>query len=187
MYVYCATSPSGKQYVGQTKRSVEARWKEHLVDAHGLDRCKALNGAIRKYGADAFVVKTIAYALPWLLDEMEARMIEELRTVVPQGYNIKLGGCTSPHNEDTKAKIRAKLIGKTFRMDTLAARGCSKKKEKSLPVYVCGWYRRGTLVGVRCTKPTMQEKRFSLRRHGSLEACSRAAVEYMTGGMQFND
>lgn len=187
MYIYSATSPSGKQYIGQTRRSVDARWKEHLADARGLDRCKALNHAIRKYGPEAFVIETLAYALPWMLDDLEAEMIAERGMVVPNGYNIKLGGSTAPHTDGTKAKIRAKLIGKKFSTETLLLRGRSKKREKTLPMFVCGWYRQGTLVGVRCTNPTKREKRFSLRRHGSIEACSQAAIDYMTDGMQFND
>lgn len=187
MFIYCATSPSGKQYIGQTRRDVGARWKEHLADARGIDRCKALNCAIRKYGHEAFVIEIVAYALPWLLDELEAMMIQESNTAVPAGYNIKLGGSTAQHSKETIAKIRAKLVGKTFRTETLMLRGRSKKREKSLPMFVCGWYKCGALHGVRCTNPSQREKRFSLRRYGTLEACTQAALDYMTDGMQFND
>lgn len=182
MYIYCATSPSGKRYVGQTTRTVETRWREHARDAATADRCKALNNAIRKYGAGAFAVRAIVCCLPWLLDEFEEEMIRRLNTTVPHGYNIKLGGSAGKHHPDTVAKIRAKLLGKRYSRDTLVARGLAKKREKSLPMHVSGWYRGGTLVGVRAgTRGALAERRFSLSRHGSLEACAAAALEYIGG------
>ena len=187
MYIYCVTSPSGKSYIGQTRRGVDTRWKEHVADATGQDRCKALNNAIRKYGGDSFTITVIAYCLPWFLDDLGAEMIQQCNTMVPNGYNIKLGGSTGQHNNETVAKIRAKLIGKTFRTETLVARGRSKKKEKSLPMHVCGWYRKSALVGVRASHPSLKEKRFSLSRFSNLEECTRAAIEYLCDGMQSND
>lgn len=189
MYIYCAISPSGKRYVGQTRRDVEQRWKEHLDDARdpNKDRCKALNHAIRKYGGDAFRVFRIACCLPWLLDEYEQDLIVHHRCSVPHGYNIKLGGSSGSHHEETKAKIRAKLRGKTFSRDTLARRGVSKKREKDLPMFVCGWYKAGVLRGIRvCNHPALKERRFSLGTHGDIETCKKMALDYVSGS-RFND
>lgn len=189
MYIYVATSPSGKQYVGQTHRSIAIRWKEHQADAldPSKDKCKALNRAIRKYGVAAFNVQMIACCLPWLLDEYEEEFILALNTLTPHGYNIKIGGSSGRHNEATKEAIRAKLVGKSFSLDTLQRRGQSKKAEKSLPMHLSGWYRQGQLVGVRVIHSSMKEKRFSLSRNGGLQQCTRVALEYLKKGMQFND
>ena len=189
MYIYIATSPSGKHYIGQTRRSIEVRWREHEDDALNPDknRCKALNHAIRKYSAQAFNVRVLATCLPWLLDDYEQEFILQFNTVVPHGYNIKLGGSSGQHNEATKSAIRSKLVGKRFSRDTLERRGNSKKQEKRLPMYMCGWYKDGRLIGIRTTYPGLKEKRFTCSRHGGLEQCIQVAEEYSRTGMQSND
>lgn len=189
MYIYIATSPSGKHYVGQTRRSIAVRWKEHEADAldPAKDHCKALNCAIRKYGAASFTVKLIACCLPWLLDAYEEELILSLDTLTPRGYNIKIGGSSGRHSEATKEAIRSKLVGKSFSLETLQRRGQSKKAEKSLPMHLSGWYRNGHLVGVRVIHRSVKEKRFSLSQNGSLQQCTHVALEYLKTGMQFND
>lgn len=188
MYIYCAVSPSGKRYIGQTTRGIQQRWQEHIHDALDpkKDRCKALNNAIRKYGGEAFQVFQLVCCLPWLLDEYEEAMISQHRCIVPHGYNIKLGGSSGRHHEETKAKIRTKLLGKRFSHDTLVRRGLSKKRDKDLPMFVIGWYRAGVLRGIRVCKPTLKERRFSLGKSGDWEACKQRAQQYLDG-MQFND
>ena len=190
MYIYCATSPSGKHYIGQTRRCVSIRWQEHVHDAHdsSKNRCKALNNAIRKYGGNMFEVSIVMCCLPWLLDEYEAHCISHFDSVVPNGYNIKLGGSSGAHSNDTKMKIRAKLLGKTFSLTTLKLRGNSKKRDKDLPMFVIGWYKGGELKGFRvCNHPQLPERRFTLARYGN--NAKSAALEYISqqDGMQFND
>lgn len=190
MFIYCATSLSGKSYIGQTRTTVEKRWKAHISDAtcQSKNHCKALNNAIRQYGGNSFTVRTVAYCLPWLLDELETSMIKEFGTQVPNGYNIRLGGGScSQHHEETKAAIRAKLVGKRFSQKTLELRGRSKKREKTFPMYICGWYRKDKLVGARVIHRAVKERRFSLTKYGGLEGCTLAAVAYLQDGMQFND
>lgn len=185
MYIYCAASPSGKRYIGQTNRDVGVRWKEHVHDAFdpNKDRCKALNNAIRKYGGFSFHLQTLVCCLPWLLDEYEEACILQYNTLVPHGYNIKLGGSSGSHNEETKLKIRAKLLGKRFSVDTLQLRGNSKKREKDLPMFVIGWYKDGELKGVRvCNHPTLRERRFSVGKYGDMVSCREAALEYIGRG-----
>lgn len=188
MYIYCLTAPSGKQYVGQTTRDVSLRWREHIDDAldPAKDRCKALNGAIRKYGADSFKVSIVAYCLPWWLDHYELAYMLHFDTLSPAGYNIKLGGSNGTHHPETKAKIRNKLLGKRFSVDTLVRRGRSKKRDKDLPMFVAGWYTQGRLYGVRVCRPGLKERRWSLSKHGGMEACKALAVAYLDGS-GFND
>lgn len=182
MFIYSATSPSGKRYIGQTRRDVAMRWREHIEDALDpkKDRCKALNRAIRKYGGASFQVTVIAYCLPWFLDEYEAQSIASLNSVVPHGYNIKLGGSSGAHNDETKRKIRSKLVGKRFRVETLERRANSKKRDKDLPMFVIGWYRAGELVGYRvCNHPELPERRFTFTRYG--DDAKAEALKYIAG------
>jgi hypothetical protein len=51
--IYRIESPSGKSYIGQTKRCIEERWKEHTA-CRGS--CILVENAIKKYGKDAMSV-----------------------------------------------------------------------------------------------------------------------------------
>lgn len=117
MYIYVATNTvNGKQYVGQTVQQPGRRWAAHLNTAakNQADNypgtCRALHRAIRKYGADAFVVRIIA--LPEgcsreLLDSIEQKLIAKLGTVSPHGYNLTSGGRTTRFSAESKAKMSA--------------------------------------------------------------------------------
>lgn len=88
-YVYLITNKlNGKQYVGFTTRAVSIRWKEHCEGSKG-----ALHAAIRKYGVESFEVETVFQSeeldLALVAEEI---WIEELDTLVPNGYNIREGG-----------------------------------------------------------------------------------------------
>jgi hypothetical protein len=72
--IYKATNKvNGKIYIGQCKKyqgkfddvwGYEKRWKSHIYEAlHSKDdHCSYLNNAIRKYGADNFILERIAEA-----------------------------------------------------------------------------------------------------------------------------
>lgn len=90
--LYRLTSPSGRQYIGVTTWSAEARFAEHCKKArngHGY----ALHAAIRKYGPESFKVETLAVADdPAYLHEVELRAIRLMGTLHPGGYNLTQGG-----------------------------------------------------------------------------------------------
>ena len=77
MIIYCITNKiNGKQYVGQTVRTEEERFKEHC-----RDKKMYISKAIRKYGKENFLVETIDSAL--LIDDLnekEIYWIEEFKT-----------------------------------------------------------------------------------------------------------
>lgn len=91
-FIYKATnSANGKSYIGQTKCAVGKRWHEHIREARrNCDNTK-INNAIRKYGADSFVVITLEELPDIMLDEREIFWISKLRTQ-ELGYNSTLGG-----------------------------------------------------------------------------------------------
>ena len=69
MIIYCITNKvNGKQYVGQTVRSAEERFKEHC-----RDKKMYISKAIRKYGKENFIVETIDSAL--LIDDLNEKEI----------------------------------------------------------------------------------------------------------------
>ena len=100
---------NGKMYIGFTKRTVDARWRSHLSSARNMSPFR-FHAAIRKYGADQWVVETIAV----FSDQSEARKFEEeqiatLGTIF-SGYNAKPGGCGGNIvPDDRRAEWREKL------------------------------------------------------------------------------
>jgi len=90
--LYQLTSPSGKSYIGISSKTAEDRWRVHNMRVRE-GRSHALQQAIRKYGAEMFVLKTLVIADDWeYLCEMEVRAIATLKTITPHGYNLTKGG-----------------------------------------------------------------------------------------------
>ena len=107
--LYLIISPSGKSYVGITKRSLSARIEEH---------CKAtqlIGRAIRKYGLANMKVEELAKHSDWaILQELEIKTIKELKSRYPYGYNLTDGGDGNNNQVFTYAtrqKISAKVKG----------------------------------------------------------------------------
>lgn len=93
MIVYKLTNQvNGKEYVGVTKKSWCRRWGNHLYRAkHGGP--EAIYGAIRKYGKDNFQVVILAECeTENELGRLEKKYISELKTMIPNGYNMTEGG-----------------------------------------------------------------------------------------------
>lgn len=84
---------NSKVYIGQTKVSVETRWKEHLRHARYGDQI--INRAIRKYGIDKFYVETLEICSLDVIDCREIYYIDLYdSTNKSKGYNVSIGGKT---------------------------------------------------------------------------------------------
>lgn len=83
--LYRLTSPSGKQYIGQTVGTLAARFRKHC---RGYSGCLALRAAIQKYGAGSFKLEELGRVPEALADYAEARLIKTCRTMSPAGYNL---------------------------------------------------------------------------------------------------
>ena len=60
MILYEIISPSGKSYIGITKRKIEDRWSNHVSKAlNNPDYNHPFYNAIRKYGKDSFTLKIL--------------------------------------------------------------------------------------------------------------------------------
>lgn len=98
-----------KEYVGQTIRTFEERFKGHLHGDQYVDR------VIRKRGADMFAtaILKVCYSQEEL-DYWERHFIKYRNTMAPNGYNVTAGGeglRDFHHTEETKAKISATMTG----------------------------------------------------------------------------
>ena len=88
-YIYKYTSPSGKSYIGQTKRTLAERAGAR---GKGYRDCPIFHQAILKYGFENFEVSILAEVKIEQLDEMEQKYIHLFNTVKPNGYNDNEGG-----------------------------------------------------------------------------------------------
>lgn len=112
MIIYCITNKiNGKQYVGQTVRSAEERFKQHC-----RDKKMYISKAIRKYGKENFIVEVIDSAL--LIDDLnekEIYWIDKFKTKKPNGYNLCNGGDnTFGFNHRPESKILMSEVQKAL-------------------------------------------------------------------------
>jgi hypothetical protein len=115
MPLYLITSPTGKQYVGITTRSVNRRMTGHKTAAR-LGSPYPLHAAIRKYGFESMRVETLHPSRDIEeLRALEVSAVAERNTFAPFGYNLTAGGeGTTGHivSDEHRAAIAARLCEK---------------------------------------------------------------------------
>lgn len=90
---------NGKIYIGQTTRTVEERFQEHM-DSPYLIGC-----AIRKHGVEKFTIEVIATCeSKEELDAQEIRFIAEYDCMAPKGYNLTAGGDSGSRCDESKER-----------------------------------------------------------------------------------
>ncbi len=110
MLIYKITNTvNGKCYIGQTTRSLEIRFQEHLSDK---SHCKKLVNAIAKYGKENFTIDLIQEISN--IQELNQKEKNEIlkNNSVDNGYNILSGGNNRKLTLETKIKISKSLKGK---------------------------------------------------------------------------
>lgn len=89
-FIYKITDKvTGKSYIGQTRKSVEFRWRQHKNSKDYRD----LHKAIQKYGEENFSVETLKECDVDELDKWEIYYISKYNTF-ENGYNMTKGGST---------------------------------------------------------------------------------------------
>jgi group I intron endonuclease len=111
--LYCIScSATSKMYVGMTCRSLELRFKEHVLMAK-KDAPMHLSRAIRKYGSACFSIDLLhEYDTMDEAAHAEEEIIHHL-SLASEGYNMSPGGYVSPtlgvgHTEKTRKMISEK-------------------------------------------------------------------------------
>lgn len=107
-YIYCITSPSGKQYIGQTCRNFKKRFNEHCKIPKS---CILLENAINKYGKENLTFEVLLEINNKFLDKYETLFIDLLNTIEPCGYNIRKGGRKGTHSNESKQRMREAKLG----------------------------------------------------------------------------
>lgn len=116
MWLYKMTNRlNGKAYIGTSVNPISHRISRHLYAAkHGCTNM-AISCAIRKYGLAGFAVECIGESQDYEeLLRMEARAIQEQKTLRPNGYNVTSGGCGARRacSQETRSLISAKTKGR---------------------------------------------------------------------------
>ena len=78
---------NGKSYIGQTRYTIEFRWRQHQ---HKKDK-SYFHNAIHKYGVENFIVETIEECNVEDLNSREIFYIAKYNTF-NDGYNLTIGG-----------------------------------------------------------------------------------------------
>lgn len=109
--IFCLTSK--KLYIGQTTNSLREKIRSYKNDCKFSKNPRPIILAMRKYGFESFIFKTIAIAYSRQeLDFLERKLISEFNTLLPNGYNVELGGNSEgKHSEETKRKISSSQLG----------------------------------------------------------------------------
>lgn len=113
MIIYKATFPNKKSYIGQTTLLLCQRKSAHKQSSKELFRISAFYGAIRKYGFNSIKWEVLKTCNSYKeMQKQEKFMIKKLKTISPNGYNIKEGGNQAKMSEETKIKLSKKAIGR---------------------------------------------------------------------------
>lgn len=103
-YIYIITNNvNGKQYVGQTNRTVDFRFQQHQYRSTKAKYTQPIYSAFKKYGIDSFSVEEVCKLkaetkeqLAELLNEQEIIFIDKYNSKAPNGYNVLDGGNVNP-------------------------------------------------------------------------------------------
>ena len=97
---------TNQNYIGQTIQDLEERWRQHKLEK---SNCRYLKASFNKYGVENFDFKLICICFDNDLDKYECYYINKFNSIAPNGYNLREGGNSGKHNEDTKKKISETL------------------------------------------------------------------------------
>lgn len=104
---------NNKVYIGQTNK-LEWRWYQHIHSSQHLKPdSQVISRAIAQHGYHNFTFEPIAIIVNddpneeyRLSNELEAHYIGVFKSLIKEGgYNVRLGGESSPVGDETKAKI----------------------------------------------------------------------------------
>ena len=131
--VYCLTNTvNGKRYIGITN-NFRRRWLDHQRHDYVIGR------ALRKHGKESFRISVLYSRLSFeMAAELEKRLILEMDTIMPNGYNVASGGgggntiagFTDEEMEVYKQKQREANLGKELSDETKRKIGKASKGNK---------------------------------------------------------
>lgn len=121
---------NGKCYIGQTIKTIEQRIYRHKYKSD--PNKMPISAAIKKYGFENFTVEVLLSCCcdQQELNDQELRLVNELNTWSPCGYNLRAGDGKGSMSEETKKKIGDKHRGKKASPETIKKLSDSHKGYK---------------------------------------------------------
>ena len=113
---------TGKIYIGITNQGSGARYRHHWYESR-IGEPSPIHRSMAKYGEDNFTLEIIDFAETYEeLKEKEKFWIKEFNSTDRNiGYNLTEGGDGTfgrTHSEETKEKIRQKVLGRKISEET---------------------------------------------------------------------
>lgn len=125
---------TGKCYVGQTRRTLAQRFYAHKRVVGKANACKALSDAMKAHGTANFTIELLrTCASQAEMDAWEVKLIAELGTFAPGGYNLTRGGGGKSgykHSPESVEKMAASHRGKPLTAEHKAKVSASLKGNK---------------------------------------------------------
>jgi hypothetical protein len=114
---------SGKVYIGQAVSHIlnhkkyrpyghQGRFRCHISEAFSSKKNQShyLNNAIRKYSVADFEIELLECCDISIADEREIYHIKENNSLYPNGYNLKNGGTSFNHSDESKKRVSNGVI-----------------------------------------------------------------------------
>ena len=92
---------NNKQYIGQSINSKNERYNSHkssYKNKNSSEYNSPLHRAFRKYGFENFTYEILAKDISDIdtLNQLEIYYINQYNTLIPNGYNVEVGGKNAP-------------------------------------------------------------------------------------------
>lgn len=130
---------NGKKYIGQTinPRQRKYQHKSSAFNENDKSYDSILHRAFRKYGYDNFTYEVLTEANTIdELNKLEIYYIEKFNTVIPNGYNILIGGKNASHPfPEEQKEIKSFEYGKLTKEEVIELRKAYANKESPSQIY----------------------------------------------------
>lgn len=166
---------TGMVYIGQTRRDLQTRWRQHR------NRGSAVTPFIHLFGVDDFEFSIVEVVDADALNDREVFWIEHYDCVAPKGFNRTAGGSTTQGSSPaTRAKISAANRGKVRTPETIAKLSAAKMGKngwKQSPEWVAKRLANGNaLAAARRSAADRRGKPLPAKHRENLIAASKRRV-----------
>ncbi len=173
-YLYQLTFSNGKVYIGQTVRTMNVRIAQHRTAAKRGSNLPVHN-AWRKHGEPSVSI-LLECDCAETLHQAEIDMIRKCGTLVPDGYNLSLGGETAPSKSpEVAAKISAKAKGRKIADTSAVSEGVRRNWQSNE-------YRKKVIDGVNAAWSDEDRKKKASDRSKAMWAKRRSSGWVMPEG-----
>ena len=147
MGIYKIESPSGKVYIGQSRR-IEDRWSKHRMS----NKTTKLNSSLAKYGHQNHIF-SIIHILPKDIDQQTFDRYEQLYMDLYSEcglelLNIKKAGSNGLFSDESKYKMRLAHLGKPTWNKGLKNYQVAWNKGKSIPFKTYEFLKNGEYIKI---------------------------------------